>query len=103
MTSVKDKFTDPSVLIDFAKNGVKTLIKGGPGDMAQTLMNNAKGIGIDQVQNQVQGNLSGIFNSQNSKKSTNSDIISTMNNYIKEKADLYAQISNGSKIPNLDV
>lgn len=103
MTSVKDKFTGPGVLIDFAKNGAKTLITGGPGDMATTLMNNAKGIGIDKLQGQLQGNLSSIFNSQNSKQSTNTDIISSMNNFIKEKADLYSQISAGSKIPNLDV
>ena len=103
MSSVKDKFTDPSVLINFAKTGAKTLITGGPGDMATTLMNNVKGIGVDQVQGQLQGNLSSIFNSKNSKQSTNTDIISTMNNFIKEKADLYSQISNGEKIPNIDV
>ena len=103
MTSVKDKFTDPSVLLNFAKNGAKSLIKGGsPGDMAKALMDNAKGIGVDQLQNQLGGNMSSIFNSNNSKKETNTDVISSMNNFIKEKGELYAQITGGTKIPDIE-
>lgn len=100
VSNLKDKFTDPNVLIDFAKNGVKTAITGGPAAMTSSIMNNIKGMGIDQVQNQL-GELTSIFNSDNSKKSTNDDIISSMNDFIKEKADIYKQITNQS-VPNLD-
>ena len=45
MTSVQDKFTDPSVLINFAQSGTKSLISNGsPGSMANTIMNNIKGL-----------------------------------------------------------
>ena len=102
MSSVKDKFTDPSTLINFAKTGVKTLIAGGPGDMAKTLMDNAKGIGMDKLQGQIQGNMSSVFNSNNSKKTTNETIISSINDFIKEKNETYAQITGGTKIPGLE-
>lgn len=102
MSSVKDKFTDPSVLINFAKSGAKSLITGSPGDMAQTLMNNVKGVGLDQVQGQLQGNLSSVLNSNNSKQSTNSDIISSMNDFIKEKNEIYIQITGGTSVPNIE-
>lgn len=103
MTSVKDKFTDPSNLVNFAQSGVKNLIKNGSGDMTANLMQNALGLGLEGLGNQVQGNLSNILSKENSKAAVSADLISSINTFVREKADLYSKINSGEKIPNLDV
>jgi hypothetical protein len=54
----------------------------------------------------MQGNITNavtnVLSQDNSKEAVNADIVSTMNSYIMEKAELYSVIKNGEEIPNLN-
>lgn len=106
MSGVVDKFTDPNNIVNFLQSGVKMAIQGGGGQMTASLLEKAGGVGLDSISSSMQGNITkavaNTLSQDNSKEAVNADIISTMNSYIMEKAELYSVIKNGEEIPNLN-
>lgn len=88
--SAVQSLASPNNLIQFAKSGVGSLVKGEPAAVGTSLLNNIKGNGLNAITNQVGTDISTLFNTNPTAtpNAVSNNVMDGMHAYILEKREL---------------
>ena len=88
--SAVQSLASPNNLIQFAKSGVGSLVKGEPVAVGTSLLNNIKGNGLNAITNQVGTDISTLFNTNPTAtpNAVSNNVMDGMHAYILEKREL---------------
>jgi hypothetical protein len=88
--SAVQSLMSPDNLVQFAKSGVGSLVKGEPAAIGTSLLNNIKGNGLNAITDQIGTNISTLFNTNpiTTPNVVSNNVIDGMHAYILEKREL---------------